>query len=161
LHRDEAFRSKLSAIKKEFAKAGIAWAIFAGVAAYCYGSRRKITDIDILVKGEDLGRAKATIKDIIAEGVDVIADLEIKTKQGICYFFMDEEMVKRIQWKELFGITVPIIPVEDNIVFKAILQRGEDQGKHNVEDMQQMIKNQKIDLEYLRKRIRKYQAEKR
>jgi len=56
---------------------------------------------------------------------------------------------------------IPVIPVEDNVIFKAILQRTENQSKHNIEDIHCMIKNVKLVLEYLRKKIRKYHAENR
>jgi hypothetical protein len=32
---------------------------FGGASAYCYGSLRKVTDIDILIKGVDLENVKA------------------------------------------------------------------------------------------------------
>lgn len=159
--RDETVRDKLSAVKDKLIEAGVRWAVFAGAAAYCYGSRREVTDIDILVSHADLGKANAALKDIEIEGFDVVGRLEIKTNQGTYVFFMDQDMIERIQWKQLFGVTVPIIPVEDNIVFKAILQRGENQGKNDIEDIQQMIKNEEIDLEYLKNKIRKFNAEKR
>jgi len=160
LQGDKSIRSKLPAVRDKLEKAGVRWVIFAGAAAYCYGSKREVTDIDILVKLEDLDRAKA-VKDMNIEGFDVVADLEIKTNQGSCRFFMDDEMIERTKRKLLFGVTVPVIPVEDNIVFKAILQRGEDQSKHDIKDIQLMVKNEKINLEYLERRIRKYRAEKR
>ncbi len=157
--RDEASRFKLSTVKDRLVKADVPWLIFAGAAAYCYGSKREITDFDILVKSADLEKVTSDLKSI--EGVDVVADLEIRTNQGICHFFMDDEMIERTRWKQLFGITVPVIPVEDNILFKAILQRGEAQGKRDIEDIQQMVANEKLDLEYLESRIQGYRAEKR
>jgi hypothetical protein len=159
LHRDEAIRLKFSVVKDKLVEANVRWAVFAGAAARCYGSKRKVTDIDILVSARDLEKAKAVLRDV--EGFDVVADMEIKTDKGICRFFMDDEMIERIQQKQLFDMTVPVIPVEDNIIFKAILQRGEDQGKHDVEDIQYMTRKEKIDLEYLEMRIRKYGVEKR
>lgn len=159
MKKDEFVRFKLSAVKERLIKAGVRWVVFAGAAACCYGSKRGVTDIDILVGHMDLEKAEAVLEGM--EGIDVVADLEIRTSQGTCRFFMDDEMIKRTRWKWLFEVRVPIIPVEDNIVFKAILQRGEDQGKHDTEDIKQMIKNEKIDLEYLENRIRKCQAERR
>lgn len=159
MRRNEAFRLKLSIIKDRLDKAGVRWVVFAGAAAYCYGSGREVTDIDILVKETDLEKAKAALKGV--GGFDVVGVFEISTDQGICRFFMDDEMIDRTRWTRLFGVMVPVIPVEDNVIFKAILQRGEDKGKHDIEDIKHMIKNEKIDLEYLEKRIRKYQAEKR
>jgi len=161
LQREQAVRSKLSALKEKLEKANIPWVVFAGAAAYCFGSKRKVTDIDILVRLEDLNRAKAAIKDIDIKGFDIVADLEIEANQEGCRFFMDDEMIERTKWKQLFDVTVPIIPVEDNIIFKAILQRGEAQGKHDIEDIRHMVTNEKIDLKYLNKKVEKYRAEKR
>lgn len=157
--QDEAARLKLSTVKGMLAKAGVLWVVFAGAAAYCYGGKRKVTDVDILVKGADLEKAKSVLKGI--EDVDVVADLEIKTNQGTCFFLVDDEMIKRTKCKQLFGVSVPIIPVEDNVVFKAILQRGEARGKHDIEDIQHMVTNEKINLGYLKNRIHKCHAEKR
>jgi hypothetical protein len=151
--------SSLYEVKSKLMGTGICWIIFAGAAAHCYGSRRKVTDIDILVGVEDLKKAKNVLKNV--EGFDIVADLKINTNQGICFFFLDKEMVERAKWKKLFGISVPVIPIEDNIVFKAILQRGENEDKHDTEDIQHMAANEKIDLEYLKRRIKKCRAQKR
>jgi len=145
-------QTKLSAVRDKLDKARIPWAIFAGAAAYCYGSKRKITDIDILVKCEDLEKAKTALKSIDARGFDVVASPS---------FFLDDEMIKRTKWKKLFRVMVPVTPVEDNIIFKAILQRGADQGKHDVEDIESMIKNECIDLEYLKQRMHRWRAGKK
>jgi len=159
LQKDENLSFKLRKVKDRLERAGVRWGVFAGAGAHCYGSKRKVTDIDILVRAMDLEKAKAALKDV--EGFDVVADMEIKTKEGICCFFMDNEMIERTQWKQLFNVTVPIIPVEDNIIFKAILQRGENQGKHDIEDIKRMTTKEKLDSEYLERRIKKYNAEKR
>jgi hypothetical protein len=151
--------SKLCSVKYRLGRVNVQWAIFAGVAAYCYGSRRKVTDIDVLVKNRDLANAQAFLRDV--DGVDVAGDLRINVDDENCFFFMDSEMEKRIQWRKFLEVDVPIIPVEDNIIFKAILQRGEEQGKHDVEDIKRMIKKEKIDLAYMKKRMQKYNAEKR
>lgn len=161
LQNKKAFRFRLSAVKESLEKAGIRWVVFAGAAAYCYGSRREVTDFDILVKTVDLEKARAVLQNMDKEGFDVVAAMEIRTNQGICRFFLDDEMIGRTRWMQLFGVTIPVIPVEDNIIFKAILQRGETQGKHDLEDIKHMIKNEKLDLEYLKKRIQKCQAEKK
>lgn len=42
-------------------------------------------------------------------------------------------MAERIRWKQHFGVTVPVIPAENNIIFKAILRRGKEEGKHDIE----------------------------
>jgi len=152
-------RLRLRVVKRRLEKLGVQWAVFAGAAAHCYGSRRRVSDIDVLVTADDLERTSAAVRDV--EGVDVVGDLEMETSQGKCHFFMDGEMIGRIRRKRLLGLIVPVVPVEDNIIFKAILQRKEDQGKHDLEDISDMLAAEKVDLEYLERRIGKYEAEKR
>ena len=159
MRRDEVFGFKLHIVVDRLVKVGVHWVVFAGAAAYCYGSERKVTDVDVLVEGEELEKVKAVLADV--EDVDVVADLKIKVAEETCLFFMDEEMVENIQRRKLFDVEVPVVPVEDNVIFKAILQRGENQGKHDIEDIEHMVANERIDLEYLEKRIQKYHAAKR
>jgi len=159
LKSDETLRFKLRKVRDRFENAGIRWAVFAGAAAHCYGSKRRVSDIDILVRGEDLERARAVLRDV--EGVDVVADLKMNVCGETCLFFMDDEMEERIQRRRLLGVEIPVVPVEDNIIFKAILQRTKSEGKHDIEDIHCMIRNEKVDAKYLKKRIRKYHAEKR
>jgi hypothetical protein len=152
---------KLSVVKARLDDAGVHWAVFAGAAAHCYGSTVEVTDIDILVANDDLEKAKTALKEVNLEGFDFGAGGTIPMPQGVCRFFLDEEAVRRIQRKQFLGVDVPVVSVEDNILFKAILQRGEEEGKHDVEHIRDMVKHEKINLEYLRKRVRECNAEKR
>ena len=90
--------------------------------------------------------------------MDVAGNLTIETARGICRFYMDDEMIERIRWKQLLDVKVPVIPVEDNIVLKAILQRGENEGKRDIEDIKAMLSSVKVDIAYLERRILKYGA---
>jgi len=51
-------------------------------AAYCNGSKREITDIDILVKHKDLAKADSAPKNVDTEAYDTIAgsDLILMTR---------------------------------------------------------------------------------
>jgi hypothetical protein len=158
---NEATHSKLLTIKRRLHQAGVEWIIFAGAAASCYGSKREITDIDLLVRCDDLEKARTALKDIDLKGFDVGCGAEIRTAQGTCLFFLDDKMIQRASWRQLFDVVVPVMSVEDNIILKAILQRGEDKGKHDIEDIKSMIAHEKIDSQYLIERIEKCQAEKR
>ncbi|MEM3407496.1 MAG: hypothetical protein QW806_05810 [Nitrososphaerota archaeon] len=153
----EDIKSKLLQIKEILKETNIPWVIFAGIAAYCYGSKRKITDIDILVRSVDLEKAKNALKNI--KGIDIIADLRIIKNNKIYLFSMNNEMIERIKYRKLFDIEVPLIPVEDNIILKAILQRSKKEGKHDIEDIKSMVENERIDFKYLKERIKKYQVE--
>jgi predicted nucleotidyltransferase len=152
-------------LKTEFEKARITWAVFAGAAAHAYGSARKITDIDILVKKSDTRKVETALglsirdKQTTVDSIDLVFEIEFKTKERIMRFFMDEEMRKRLGYKQLYGLEVPIVPLEDNIILKAALGRGSDQGKFDLQDIIDMKKNS-IDYEYLKRRIKFYNVEK-
>jgi len=156
---DQNIRDKLFITGNRLAKANVIWVLFAGAAAFFYGSNRMVTDVDILVKSEDLEKAKAALRNL--EGVDIVADLTLKTSLGVYRFFMDDEMISKMRWKKLVDVKVPLIPVEDNIIFKAILQRGEAEGKHDIDDIKGMLRHEKLNIAYLTRRIQKYQAAKR
>jgi hypothetical protein len=161
LNHGEAIHSRLLAVKERLESLRVPWVIFAGAAAYCYGSEREITDVDILVRCEDLEKTRAALVGLDFQSFDIGCGAEIKIAQSVYPFFLDDEMMDRAEWKELFGVKVPVMSVEDNIVFKAILQRGETEGKFDVEDIKSMIKHTEIDLQYLRRRVQLSKAEKR
>ncbi len=161
LKQKEAIRSRLLLVKDRLEELGIPWVVFAGAAAYCYGSEREITDVDILVRCEELEKARAALASVDFQGFDLGCGAEIEVAQSACPFFLDDEMMEKAEWKMLFNVKVPVISVEDNIVFKAILQRGEDEGKFDVEDIKSMIEQTEVDLQYLKRRIQLSKAEKR
>jgi hypothetical protein len=57
-------------------------------------------------------------------------------------------------WRELRGARLPVVSPEDNVVFKAILQRGPEQGKHDLEDLQTLLAavGAGLDRDYVRRR---------
>ncbi len=155
----QVLRAKLRVIGEKLDSVGVCWALFAGAVASCYSSKRDVTDLDVLVKEEDLGKTREALKSIV--GLDVAGCLKLNVAGGVYSFLMDEEMVERIKLKPLFSVNVPVVPVEDNILFKAILQRGEAENKFDVEDIRDMVNHKKIDAAYLKRRMKKYGAEER
>lgn len=151
---NKALKAELLVIRDRLDSAGVCWALFAGAAAACYGSKRDVTDLDVLVKEEDLGKAREALNGVV--GLDVAGCLKLNGAGGVYSFFMDEEMVERIKLKPLLSVNVPVVPVEDNILFKAILQRGEAENKFDVEDIRDMVNHEKIDAAYLKRRMKKY-----
>jgi predicted nucleotidyltransferase len=92
-------------------------------------------------------------------GVDVIADLLLSIGGNAYRFHMDKQMMEHIKRKTLLDVEIPVIPVEDNIILKCILQRGEKEHKHDIADVRSMLVNERIDFGYLACRIRFYRAE--
>ena len=52
---NKALKAELLVIRDRLDSAGVCWALFAGLA-FCYCSKRDVTDLDVLVKEEELGR---------------------------------------------------------------------------------------------------------
>jgi hypothetical protein len=60
------------------------------------------------------------------------------------------------------GQRIYLLPVEDVLLDKAMLQRGPESGKHDIEDIRNFLQlHPDIDRDYLKERIRQLGAEKR
>ena len=145
-------------------RAGIAWAVFAGAAASAYGATRPLTDVDILIpanageqvaalfpEGEIKRGEDGSVHIVQLPGFDLVVGLAWHKADDIYIFDLDAPMAARLQHHEVDGVPVPVIPPEDNILLKAIAGRGPEVGKHDWEDVQEMMASlPEIDWEYLR-----------
>jgi hypothetical protein len=155
----------LEEIARRLDGAGIVWAVFAGAAATAYGATRPLTDVDILVpaaEGErvaalfpeaEIDRFQDSIRAILLPGFDLLAGLHLMDLD------LDTEMAQRLTFHEIAGVSVPVIPPEDNILLKAMWGRGPEQGKHDWEDVEAMMANlPALDWAYLRWRAGTFDA---
>jgi hypothetical protein len=115
-----------------------------------------VTDVDILVpaaEGERLAalfpeaqvdrREDGSARGTQLPGFDILA--------GLTAMDLDTHMAARLQHHQVAGVTVPVIPPEDNILLKAIMGRGPEVGKHDWDDVQAMLAHlPSLDWEYLR-----------
>jgi hypothetical protein len=63
-------------------------------------------------------------------------------------------MAARLTRYEIVGVSVPVIPPEDNILLKAMWGRGPEEGKHDWEDVRAMMAHlPTLDWDYLRWRV--------
>ena len=154
----------LEEIARRLDQSGITWAVFAGAAAAVYGSTRPLTDVDILVPLAEGARVAALfpgaqvkrqedglVRSINLPGFDLVAGLTMRHADATFTVDLDAPMVARLTRHEIAGVTVPVIPPEDNILLKAIWGRGPEVGKHDWEDVQAMVAHlPALDWEYLR-----------
>jgi len=154
----------LEDVARRLDQAGIAWAVFAGAAASAYGATRPLTDVDILIastdgervatlfpKGEVRQREDGSVHIVQLPGFDLVAGLAWHQADATYVFDLDDAMAARLQRHEIAGVPAPVIPPEDNILFKAIAGRGPEVGKHDWEDVQAMMAHlPALDWEYLR-----------
>ena len=146
----------------------VPWAVFSGAAASVYGATRPITDIDILIltsAGDQVAglfpEARVTREDdgtvtlIQLPGFDILAGL-IRHNAYVSFSLeLDAEMKARLTHHKINGISVPVVPPEDNILLKAILGRGPEKGKHDWEDVEAMLNHLSIlDWAYLCRRAK-------
>lgn len=142
----------------------VVWGVCAGAAAHLYGNRRPIQDVDILVGP---GKLQAVVKllqsqnkvvqfdgqRILWRGIKVFDDLTIKKGGTVYPFVIDEPMSKRMRRLSLLGALVPVLPPEDIVLHKLVLNRGSELGKHDHTDAAGIVRRQQFDLEYLRHRM--------
>jgi hypothetical protein len=153
----------LGEVARRLERAGVVWAVFAGAAAAAYGSERALTDVDILVPigegtrvaslfpGAEVERREdGRVRSVKLPDVDIIAGLTMVEGETAYHVDLDDEMAARRTWHEISGVRMPVIPVEDNLMLKAVWGRGAEQGKHDWEDVRAMLAHVAIDWAYLR-----------
>ena len=154
----------LEEVARRLDNAGIAWAVFAGAAASVYGAIRPVTDVDILVPAAEGTRAASLLPEarvkrgedgsvewIQLPGFDILAGLKRCDAEVTYAVDLDAEMAARLTHHEVLGVSVPVIPTEDNILLKALWGRGPEVVKHDWEDVQAMMAHLlALDWAYLR-----------
>lgn len=175
MDRSEGRESRLRLIKDILDEADIRWGIAAGAAIFVYARNRPPTDIDILVRPGDLEMVATLlgtstkrespswgeVQKIDLGDVEIAGQLVIVDGLKSYRYWMDDEMVERSRPAQLYGIDVPVLSPEDLIALKAVLQRGPEQGKHDLEDIEALAEAVEIDQAYLRRRLHLMGAENR
>jgi hypothetical protein len=145
---------------------GQPWAVFGGGEVAAFNPVRVIHDFDIITRAARLPDIAARLGIALVHddhhqpviqlaGVDIYGRLEIRTPIGPCVFELDQEMAQRIETRSLPSVPwpMPLISREDNIVLKAILQRGPSDGKQDLPDIRILYQAGPLDVDYLKRRI--------
>jgi len=154
----------LAEVARRLDGAGITWAVFAGAAAAVYGATRPLTDVDILVpaaegdrvadqfpEAEVKRREDGSVRSVELPGFDLVAGLTWRDADATYTLDLDAQMAARLTRHEIIGVTVPVVPPEDNVLLKAMWGRGPEVGKHDWEDVEAMMAHlPALDWEYLR-----------
>lgn len=147
----------------------IVWAVIGGAAAHLYGDRRPLNDIDVLVQRGSLSRVvtllqhshKAVQSDgsrVIWRGIKLFEDLTVRSGGLSHPFWLDEPMQHHRRRMPLLGAQVFVAAPEDIVAHKLLLQRGPEQGKHDVADVAGILRRHQLDLTYLTTRLQLMQA---
>lgn len=172
---DATLKTELTHLRELLSAAGVPWGLCAGAAVYLYARNRPPTDLDVMVRPRDLPAVAASLgrrsktestswgeSSKIEAGRVEICGLLVPKFEGTSYpYEMDDEMVVRLREVDFGGVTVPVLAPEDVIAFKAVLQRGPDRGKHDLEDIDALAGVVELDLDYLRARLGRMGAEER
>jgi hypothetical protein len=171
----ESLRREMERIGGLMDAAGIPWAVAAGAAVYLYAGNRPPTDLDLLlpldqmeVAGRLLGVSPKTemaawgeVSKLVLGDTELVGSLTVEAEGHSYVYRMDEEMIRRLRSLQFEGVSVPVLAPEDVIALKAILQRGPEQGKHDLEDIAALAADAPIDRDYLLSRLRRMGAEAR
>ena len=159
-------------IKGLLGAARIPWAVAAGAAVYLYAGNRPPTDLDLLVRPEDLDQVGYLLSSPVKRGaapwgevskinldpVEIVGTLVVRLNGGSYRYEMDDEMLRHVRAAVFEGVEVPVLAPEDVIALKAVLQRGPEQGKHDLEDIAALAAKVAVDLDYLGLRLRRMGA---
>ena len=144
-----SYKKALKWIVEILNKRKIRFNILGGLAAYAYGSKRMLVDIDLDMKNEDFKKILPDIKKYIVEmphfsksenwqcyfmefkykgiTIEVGGDKGCKMlnlKTGKCENLGD--VLSKPTYKEVFGLKLPLIPKKKLLTYKAKLMRDVD-----------------------------------
>lgn len=164
----------LGAVQQLLDDAGLSWGVCAGAAAYVYGVRRPIRNVDVLLPSGLLREVRDLLQQnrkavqydgriLLWRGIKLFDDLSV-TAGGRRYpFVMDSLMAQHLRRLPLLGSRVLTVSPEDLLVQKALvaLQGTESPGQHHLDDFRAVarIQGANLDMDYLRQRLHLCEAE--
>jgi hypothetical protein len=146
--------------------AGVRYGLFAGAHIAVLTGNREPNDVDFLVHDADLPKFRQFFpaakikkedhktllyidKDYRGEFVSMF-DI---VKEGKVYpFRITEAAAERLIPLHAGDLQVNLIDPADTLLLKAVLQRGEEQGKHDITDIKALLQHTVINMDYLKLR---------
>ncbi len=135
----------------------VPFALIGGLAVSCFGRPRWTHDIDVFVRPEDADVALTLLADrdfktertdpawlFKAFKTDVMVDLIFFCSGG---FYLEQEMIERRVWRELFGSRMPLLPPEDLLLLKAAVH--DENGPRHWHDALGILGRTRLDWDYL------------
>ncbi|MCC7522388.1 nucleotidyltransferase [Candidatus Uhrbacteria bacterium] len=160
-------------------EAGIPFAVGGSGCLYLLGNERLPDDVDIYLPDEKhdyadqlfhtqsytYESATENVRNSNPEGdhsIQLTSRLRLNI-QGMEYDLrLTEDVLSHRFSAEYKETTISLLPPEDVLLIKALLQRGKDVGKHDIEDIHRFLEvYPSINREYLRQRIASLNAEAR
>ena len=164
--REEVFLDVLRETAEALDQAGLPHVFMGGLASAALGRPRWTHDIDLFVKPED---ADPVLEVLEARGfrtqrtdpswlfkalkLDVLVDVIFLSDGQVV---LDGEMVRRARRAEVAGRMVPVIPVEDLVVIKALVFK--ERAPRHWYDALALLQRDDVDWDYLVDRSLRYDA---
>jgi hypothetical protein len=145
----------------------ICFGLYAGAYVSVMTSNRPAKDVDFLVADEDIEKTKALFPGCDKKEMGATTFLypfnehRIELMSGADYDIADSHYLFRLTqlaWEHTTVLKGKDFKVRlcnpiDTILLKAMLQRGVDQGKHDREDIEDLLKVVTVDRSYLTSRL--------
>lgn len=152
----------------------IKYGLFAGAYVSLATSNRIPTDVDLLIADDEREKILQLfsvnpverehgvfIYPSGKESIELSLSLSPKSGSKTYSFRLTPLAWKRTILKKTGVVDVRFCDPADTILLKAILQRGKEEGKHDLRDIKDLLKVVDIDKEYLRKRMLECNADER
>ncbi len=152
--------------------AGIRYGLYAGCHVALLVNNREPTDVDLIVHDDDLEALRALFpfartKDLgravflyIGEGdtIEFMGRADI-LRNGKAYpFRLTDLAVEHVRTYIAGRSNIKLVDPVDTLLLKALLRRGQDQGKHDLEDLAAVLSSMCIDQAYLAARLHEVNA---
>lgn len=152
----------------------INWMIGGSGCLFLLGNERIPDDVDIFLpddqhdKADDLFGIKSythtpssgPVRNSNPQGdhsIQLTSHLEFNFDKHYYFSITASVMEKRVKFSYQ-DLSIYLLPPEDVLLIKALLQRGPEEGKKDIEDINNFMKIYQIDMDYLGKRIMELNA---
>jgi predicted nucleotidyltransferase len=156
----DSFQAVLREAVGSLVAAHVPFTLIGGLAVSSFGRPRWTHDIDVFIKPQD---ADPALRVLAAHGFrtertdpkwlfkafkdDVMVDLIFFCTGG---FYLEDEMLQRAVWRDLFGVRMPLLPPEDLLLLKAAVH--DENGPRHWHDALGILARTRLDWEYLLRR---------
>ena len=155
----------------------IDWMIGGSGCLFLLGNERLPDDVDVFLPDEQHDKAdkifgielfthtskSENVRNSNPDGdhsIQLTSHLEFNFDKHYYFGINDAVKQKRIKF-QYEGLDLYLLPVEDVLLIKALLQRGLEENKFDIEDIEKFMKIYRIDPIYLNQRIKELDAESR
>jgi hypothetical protein len=150
----------------------IRYGLYAGSYVSLVSANRISPDIDLLVADEDFGKILSIFPQVIhkkksygefiyldeSELVEMMAHAFVQVANSKYPFRLTDLAFKNSDDYVVDDVHIRLLNPADTILLKSMLQRGESEGKHDIEDIEALSKYASIDKQYLMQRIEESNA---